>query len=103
MPKPKRTRVKSSVVTAAPTAAVRKRTWVEGTSQKSIVKAMKSTTIGTIVKMRSDRKRTRRYLLRSRELVVVNERPISSGPQKKSIVKAMIFCRYARELRTFKI
>ena len=35
--------------------------------------------------------------------VVVNERPINTGPQKNSIVNAMIFWRYPRVLRTFQI
>ena len=31
--------------------------------------------------------------IRDGDFVVVNDSPISSGPQKKSIVNAMIFCR----------
>ena len=93
MPKPQRTRVKSTVVTNAPTAAELRKTRADGTSQNSIMNATKRTTIGKILKMMSCLKSTRRYLFFSSMLVVVKERPISSGPQKNSMVKAMIFGR----------
>ncbi len=58
-----------------------------------MVKAMKRTTTGAMRKIRSLWKKTCRKRLRSSMAVVVNDNPTSSGPQKKSMVKAMIFWR----------
>jgi len=46
--------------------------------------------MGAAMKIRSPRKRKRRKRFRSSMAVVVNDSVISSGPQKKSMVKAMI-------------